>query len=124
MPVLFNSTLVGIDSDAFQQLPLPAQEYMKNVLQNQQANINNWVWDEIKWEFNFDPDFHYIKLCFTGSPSRDIGIIWGYNTITNQYEEYLTQYYSPISPIRLRNKTSSFGELLQNLILFQFKDML
>lgn len=123
MPVLFTSNLLGVNTDAYEQLPLVAKEYVKNILHNKCANENNWVWDEIKWEFNFLPDFHYIKLCFTGSPSRDIGIIWGYNTSSQQYEEYLTQYYSPISPLRLRNKTNSFDELLQHLHLLRYEDM-
>ena len=110
---------IGLDivPDAFDALPCAAQEYLKNVLNLKYAGVNGWGWCEIKWEFP-----HCIKLCFTGSPSRDIGVTWVYNTTSNQYEEYLTQYHDPVSFIKMRSSISSFDGFLSNLKQLDYDD--
>ena len=103
---------IGLDivPDAFDALPCAAQEYLKYVLHLKYAGVNGWGWCEIKWE-----KLHCIKLCFTGSPAREIGVMWVYNTTSNQYEEYLTQYHDPVSFIKMRSSISSFDGFLSNL---------
>jgi hypothetical protein len=114
-------TLLDIDldivPDAFEALPRAAQDYLKNVLNLKYAGVNGWGWCEIKWEFP-----HCIQLCFTGSPSRDIGVTWVYNTTSNQYEEYLTQYHNPVSVLKRRKSVSSFDGFLSNLKLLDFEN--
>jgi hypothetical protein len=111
---------LDIVPDAFDALPCAAQEYLKNVLHLKHAGVNGWGWCDIKWEFQSSM-LHCIKLCFTGSPSRDIGVTWVYNTTSNQYEEYLTQYHDPVSIIKMRSSTSSFDGFLSNLKLLDFE---
>lgn len=112
---------LDIVPDAFEALPSAAQEYLKNVLNLKYASVNGWGWCEIKWEFQ-SCMLHCIKLCFTGSPSRDIGVTWVYNTTSNQYEEYLTQYHNPVSLIKMRSSISSFDGFLSNLKLLDFEN--
>jgi len=107
---------LDIVPDAFTALPYAAQEYLKNVLTLKYACVNGWSWCEIQWEFQNS----MIKLCFTGSPSRDIGVTWVYNTISKQYEEYLTQYHNPVSLIKMRSSISSFDGFLSNLKRIDF----
>ena len=114
--VLFDIDL-DIVPDAFEALPCAAQEYLKNILNLKYAGVNGWGWCEIKWEFP-----HCIKLCFTGSPARDIGVTWVYNTTSNQYEEYLTQYHNPVSVVKMRKNISSFDGFLSDLKLLDFEN--
>lgn len=111
---LFNDDLLGLCSEAFTQLPVSVKEYIQITLHNKQANINGWVWDEIKWEFDYKCKY-FIHLCYTGSPPRDLGYVWVYNIITGKYEEYLTQYFLPITPIEQTKTVGSFEDVLQNL---------
>ena len=105
MITLFNTDL-DIESNAFVTLPIQAQEYIKNILTFKYAKVAGWSRCDIKWEF--EPKLRCVKLCFTGSPAMDIGVTWVYNTVSKQYEEYLTQYHSPVSVINILNSTLSF----------------
>ena len=52
----------------------------------------------------------------------DIGVTWVYNTISQQYDEYLAQYHPPVSVLKMMNSTSSFDEFLSNLKQLTFND--
>ena len=112
MITLFNTDL-DIDSNAFNTLPIQAQEYIKNILTFKYATVEGWAWCHINWKF--EPKLHCVELCSIGSPARDIGVTWVYNTVSKQYEEYLTQYHSPGSVINLLNSSLSFDIFLLNL---------
>ena len=101
-------------------LPIQVQEYIKNILTFKYAKVAGWAWCDIKWEF--EPKLRCVKLCFIVSPAIDIGVTWVYNTVSKQYEEYLTQYHSPVSVINLLNSTLSFDIFLLNLKQLTFND--
>jgi hypothetical protein len=111
--VLFTHEL-DVDILAFKALPSVAQKYINDILDFKWAKINGWSWCDINQDFQPD-NLNCVKLCFTGSPARDIGITWVYNIATNTYQEYLTQYHKPVSIIKMRKNVSSFDDFLLNL---------
>ena len=122
--IKLSDIVLEIKPDVLEAIPQPVQDFLNNELHSKWANVNGWGWCEIDWEVTIHklPE-HCIKLCFTGSPSMDIGVTWVYNTVSNQYEEYLTQYHNPVSVIKRMNTYSSFDEVLSTLNLLTFEDL-
>ena len=107
-----------IESDALDAIPVVAQVYLKSVLKLKYSKVDGRSWSEIKWVF--PPKLHCVSICFTGSPAMDTGVMWVYNTVSKQYEEYLTQYVPPLTTIKMLNSTSCFDVVLSKLKPYTF----
>ena len=110
--VMFDIPL-AIEPDALDALPGEATVFIINKLNQKCSVFCGWNWYDIGWLFG---DKQYIRLCSTGSPAKDMGVVWAYNLKTSKYERYQTQYHPPISAIGAPDRViCTFNELISSL---------